>query len=359
MMTHSNPQTVDTQAPDVPETNRLTGDVPLAELQQRAGGLARELGQQYAFSGLEWRTHWADMIQTALLAFLENGDQPLAYAYACARTALKNYGWVHVRGLNGGWKSLAARDYTLVDTADSIDVDENGNDNLVWRLQRARPWDMAPRPVEWAVLDREAGPPPEVADLFRDLLVILVGMSSDRWYPEQMYRGALILALRLTDHLWEEVSTAVGDLEWDSLVSIYQEYRHDFLLPFAEMSLMGREVIRLRGEMRVQWFESLSEGWLKLAQRKIVVFPHGIYTITYRHDRRRPGKMVAALQKGRRVNGRICSRQVHLGPAGQLTKEKLWDRSLALERKLASFLEEATGNLGRINESRQVMFGVI
>jgi hypothetical protein len=218
---------------------------------------------------------------------------------------------------------------------------------------------MVPRPVEWAVVSREDGPPPEVADLFRDLLIILVGMSSERWYPEQMYRGVLILAMKLTGHLWEEVSTAVGDLEWDSLVKIYQEYRHDFLLPFAELSLMGREVIRLRGEMRVQWFETLSEGWLKLAQRKIVVFPHGIYTITYRQDRRRPGKMVAALQKGRRVNGRICSRQVHLGPAGSLTKEKLWERSLELERKLAGFLAEATGNLGRINESRQVMFGVI
>ncbi len=40
--------------------------------------------------------------------------------------------------------------------------------------------------------------------------------------------------------------------------------------------------IWLPGEMRVQWFETLSEGWLKLAQRKIVVFPYGIYTITYR-----------------------------------------------------------------------------
>ncbi|MBK7919027.1 MAG: hypothetical protein IPJ94_22740 [Chloroflexi bacterium] len=59
------------------------------------------------------------------------------------------------------------------------------------------------------------------------------------------------------------------------------------------------------------------------------------------------------------AHGRICSRQVHLGPAGSLTKEKLWEKSLALERKLAGFLAEATGNLGRINESRQVMFGVI
>jgi len=84
------------------------------------------------------------------------------------------------------------------------------------------------------------------------------------------------------------VSTAVGDPEWDSLVSMYQEYRHDYLLPFAELSASGREFTRLRGEMRMQWFEALSEGWLKLAQRKIVVFHHGIYTITYRQDRRRP-----------------------------------------------------------------------
>lgn len=48
-----------------------------------------------------------------------------------------------------------------------------------------------------------------------------------------------------------------------------------------------------------------------------------------------------------------------LGPAQSLTKEKLWAKSLELERQLAGFLEEATGNLGRINESRQVMFGVI
>jgi hypothetical protein len=56
--------------------------------------------------------------------------------------------------------------------------------------------------------------------------------------------------------------------------------------------------------------------------------------------------MVAALQKGRRVNGRICSRQVHLGPAGQLTKEKLWERSLELERKLAGFPGGGDGQPG-------------
>jgi hypothetical protein len=375
MNTDSNAQTIEAQELDIlgagqtavptfelpagEEAVRLTGEAPLSELQGRAGALAREFGRQYQFNPAEWRVHYQDMVQTALLAFLENGERPLPYAYVCAQTALKNYAWVHVRGLNGGWKSLAARHYTLIDTADSLDADDEGEDNLTWRLPDRRSYDLVPRPVEWAVLRREDGPPPETADLFRDLLVTLVGMSSERWYPEQMYRGALILALRLTGHIWEEISTAVGDLEWESLVNIYQEYRQRYLLPFAALAPLGREVIRLRGELRVQWFESLSEDWLQQARRKIVVFPHGIYTITYKQDKRRSSEMLAALQKGRRVGGRIVTRQVHLGPAESLTKEKLWAKSLELERRLAGFLEEATGNLGRINESRQVMFGVV
>jgi len=337
----------------------ITGDVPLAELQRRAGALARELGQQYQFNGREWQVHWDDMRQTALLAFLENQHNLLSYAYVCARTALKDYAWVHVRGLNGGWKSLVARNYTLIDTADSIDMDENGEDNLTWRLPPLRSHDLVPRPVEWAVQRREAESPPDTTDLFRDLLIILVGMSSERWYPEQMYRGALVVAMRLTGYTWADVSAAVGELERASLVNIYQEYKQKYLLPFTALAPLGQETIKLRGEMRVQWFETLREGWLQRPQRKIVVLPHGIYTLTYKQDKRRSAEMLASLQKGRRVNGRIRTRQVYLGPAQAVTKELLWEKSLVLERRLVVFLEEATGNLGRINQSRQAMFGVI
>ena len=192
-----------------------------------------------------------------------------------------------------------------------------------------------------------------MADLFRHLLTLLVGMSRERWYPEQMYRAALILALRLTQHPWEEIMAAVGDLAWNEVVAVYLEYRQDYLRPFLELSPLGQETVLLRGQLRVQWFETVSEGWLRQVQRKIVVLPHGIYTITYRRNRH--GSMDAAIQKGRRVEGKVVTRAVHLGRAAALTKEKLWERSLALERKLAGFLEEATGNLGSINESRQVM----
>jgi hypothetical protein len=344
-----------------PSQSPLTSDLPLDELQRRAGGLARELGRQYQFDRRQWQVHWEDMKQTALLAFLEQGDRPLVFAYTCARNALKTYAWVHIRGLNGGWKSLAARHYTLVDTADSLDLDEAGDDNLAWRLPEGRRRDLVPRPVEWAVQRREADPPADTADLFRELLTILVGTSSQRWYPEQMYRGALIVAMRLTGHTWEDVAAAVGDLEWESLVNIYQEYRIKYLLPFARLSPLAQAAIQMLGELRLQWFEELRPNWLRRPERKIVVFPHGIYTITYKQDKRRgrDSEMVANLQKGRRVNGRIRTKMVYLGPASAVTKELLWEKSLLLEKRLAGFLEEATGNLGRINQSRQVMFGVI
>jgi hypothetical protein len=362
---------------DKPTDSPRTADLPLDELQRRAGGLARELGRQYQFDRRQWQVHWEDMKQTALLAFLEHSDRPLVFAYTCARNALKTYAWVHIRGLNGGWKSLAARHYTLVDTADSLDpsllselalnamkgqaMDEAGDDNLAWRLPEGRRRDLVPRPVEWAVQRREASPPADTADLFRELLTILVGYSSQRWYPEQMYRGALIVAMRLTGYTWEDVAAAVGDLEWESLVNIYQEYRIKYLLPFARLAPLAQAATQMLGEMRLQWFETLRPDWLRRPERKIVVFPHGIYTITYKQDKRRgrDSEMVASLQKGRRVNGRIRTKQVYLGPASAVTKELLWDKSLLLEKRLAGFLADATGNLGRINQSRQVMFGVI
>ena len=125
------------------------------ELARCAGWLAREAGRQQGFIGRQWRAHWDDLHQTALLALLEQGDRPMGYAITAARNALRSYVWVHVKGLNGGWKSLASRSYTVIDTEESIDADEKGEDNLSWRLGPGRGRELVARPVEWAVVDRE------------------------------------------------------------------------------------------------------------------------------------------------------------------------------------------------------------
>ncbi len=90
------------------------------KLTRRAGALVREALANYSVNVRQ--THWEDMRQTAVIAFLEQADQPTGYAYAVARNALKNYIWVHIRGLNGGWKSLACIEngYTVLDLPDDV-----------------------------------------------------------------------------------------------------------------------------------------------------------------------------------------------------------------------------------------------
>jgi hypothetical protein len=72
----------------------------------------------------------------------------------------------------------------------------------------------------------------------------------------------------------------------------------------------------------------------------MVVFPHGIYTIIYKqrgkNAGKRAGQVEASLQKMRQVNGQKLLRAMHLGPVGELTKERLYEASFAVERKLAA-----------------------
>lgn len=348
MQIDSNPET--TTMANAP----LVRDLPLSELRGRAVGLARRLGQQFHFNAAAWQTHWDDLVQTALLAFLGCHDRPLSHAYTCAHTDLKNYAWVHIRGLNGGWKSLAAREYRLLDGLDEMD------ETLLAVSQSDHEREHAPRPVEWAVEMREAGGPPQAAALFRHILIILVGLNSANWYPERMYRAALILSLRATGHTWDDVLTAVGDLPWEQVRRVYDGYREEYLAAYTALHPLAQEVIKLRGEMRVRWFEEATADWLNRPMRKIVVFPHGICTLTYREDGRRPGQVRATMQKGRQVDGRQVMRSVNVGVVGALDREVLWQKSLELERKLAALTAETGAvSVGRIDASRGVMFGVI
>ncbi|MFZ1398472.1 MAG: hypothetical protein WAS33_16330 [Candidatus Promineifilaceae bacterium] len=46
--------------------------------------------------------------------------------------------------------------------------------------------------------------------------------------------------------------------------------------------------------------------------------------------------MEASLQKMRQVNGQKLLRAMHLGPVGEITKERLYETSFAVECKLAT-----------------------
>jgi hypothetical protein len=278
------------------------------------------------------------MRQTAVMAFLEYADHPAGYAYGVARIALKNYVWVHIRGLNGGWKSLACieKGYRVLDVGDEQD-DENSPNSLLDRLV-ARTYDNVPRPVEWAVQQKLAPPGITQEDALREVLYILAGMC-DNLYPEQLYRAALIFTLLGRDYTWEHVEERTG-LSNQEVFDIYWGWRKRHLNPFLELTPMHQEVIKLRGRMRITYFEELDSQFLNTAVRKMVVFPHGVYTIIYKRRGRNAGKRASqlegSLQKCRHINGRNCIRAVHLGKVGEITKERLYEASFIVERKIAA-----------------------
>jgi hypothetical protein len=313
-------------------------DWRLTELNRRAGALVRETLANW--SPQVKRAHWADMRQTAIVAFLEYGDRNTGYAYAAARTVLKNYVWVHIHGLNGGWKSLACiqNGYRVLDLTAGPDGEGEGAPQATLERLAARSWESVPRPVEWAVLRRLSPPGMTQAETLRQVLHILAGMSR-HFYPEQLYRAALIITLLARDYTWQHVAERTG-LSHEQVFDIYWGWRKRHLNPYLALTPLHQEIVKLCGRMRITFFEELDHAFLNTAVRKMVVFPHGVYTITYkrrgRNDGKRAGQVVASLQKGRRVNGRNRVRAVHLGKLGEVTKERLYEASFAVERKLAA-----------------------
>jgi hypothetical protein len=173
------------------------------------------------------------------------------------------------------------------------------------------------------------------AEMMRQVLYILAGMSGN-FYPEQMYRAALIITLQARGYVWEHIAQC-ADTAYDQALEIYFGWRKRHVLPYLALTPLHQEVVKIRGRLRVAYFEELDTAFLNTAVRKMIIFPHGIYTITYkrrgRGDGQRAGQLQASLQKGRQINGRNYVRAIHLGNLGDITKEGLRAASFAIERK--------------------------
>ena len=311
----------------------------LEELEARAGTLVNEA--LVGWSEEVKRAHWPDMKQTAMLTFLEHQDKPRPYAYAIAETALKNYKWVHIRGLNGGWKSLACRGLEVLEAPLVTEGDRfnSPQDILSWRGSRLWEWENVPRPVERQVmwrLDKDGTLTTEA--VCREILIILAGMSSCNWYPEQIYRAAVIMSMLMTRYTWEDVEAQM-EMDYTQVWDVWWHYRRTRLLPFMKLTPIHQELVKLCGCLRLCYFDELTPYALNQANRKMVVLPHGIYTIIYKRRARkrgqREGRLEGSLQKGARINGKPVVKAVSLGAVGAITKERLLTSAQTLERRMA------------------------
>ena len=136
---------------------------------------------------------------------------------------------------------------------------------------------------------RHLSPPGRTQEeTLREVLHILAGMSG-HFYPEQLYRAALIITMLARNYTWEHVEEQTG-LPFETVSDIYWGWRKRHLLPYLSLSPMHQTIIKLRGQMRITYFEEMDSQFLNTAVRKMVVFPHGIYTITYKRRSRNRGE---------------------------------------------------------------------
>ncbi|MCP4421871.1 MAG: hypothetical protein GY805_35100 [Chloroflexi bacterium] len=162
-------------------------------------------------------------------------------------------------------------------------------------------------------------------------------MSKTNWYPEQIYRAAHIIAMLVDGYTWEDVE-AYANKDYSEVWDIWCHYRRTRLSPYMALSPMHREIVKIRGQGRLAYYEELSPYSLNQPQRKMVVFPNGVYTITYKRRSCKTGKgagqLEGSLQKSRSINGCSVMRAVSLGRVGDITKERLLASSRQLKRKL-------------------------
>ena len=277
-----------------------------------------------------------DMMQEALSwlyrhVYVDSYDE--AYAYVAAKTRLIGYVFVNIRGGGNGHQWELSKQYRIDDNLTEPEyIDEDGQGERVFRLPAAL---YKRRPVEEMVEAREAQPS-EAERWFqfeREIGRILAVMRGSQWHPNSLRRAALALCESAKGTSNYNIACKL-DLDWHTTTAILIHYRQH-LEAFLEMSPMLQGIVRAEGELRLRWWDEVTEAALNSGQKFIVILPFGAFTVGYYHSAGK-GKHLGRIQVGRRIRGKVVNRSVQLGEVGRITKERLWECAQRLQGKLAT-----------------------
>ena len=312
-------------------------------LNRKAYILVQSVMRHMWMDASERRLFREDMTQEALshlyeLRFIQG--HPEAYAYTATRTKLIGYVFVNIRGGGNGHQWELSKQYQIDDNLTEPEYhEEDSYGQLTPRLPMTI---YARRPTEDALVlhEGEAASDARWERFERETARILAVMRGKQWHPNSLRRAAKALCESVKGTSNYNIAQML-DVEWLAATQIIIHYREQ-LEAFLAHSPLIQGLIRAEGELRLQWWEEVSEAALNSGQRFIVILPHGAFTVSYYHSKGK-GKQLCRIQVGRRINGKVQNRSVQLGEVGHITKEKLWDKSLALQEKLAE-LEEAVAS---------------
>ncbi|MFZ1398252.1 MAG: hypothetical protein WAS33_15210, partial [Candidatus Promineifilaceae bacterium] len=276
-----------------------------------------------------------DMTQEALshlyeLRFIQG--HPEAYAYTATRTKLIGYVFVNIRGGGNGHQWELSKQYQIADNLIEPEYhEEDSYGQLTPRLPMAI---YARRPTEEALVLHEGAAASDArwASFEREIARILAVMRGQQWHPNSLRRAATALCESVKGTSNYNIAQML-DVDWITATQIIIHYR-EYLEAFLAQSPLIQGLIRAEGTLRLKWWEEVSETALNSGQRFIVILPHGAFTVSY-YQSASKGKQLGRIQVGRRIDGKVQNRSVQLGEVGYITRQRLWDKSLELQAKLA------------------------
>ncbi len=333
--------------PGQPAVMDLPSDT-LTWLNRKAYILVQSVMRHMHMDASERHIFREDMTQEALshlydLTFLQG--QTEAYAYTAARTRLIGYVFVNIRGGGSGHQWELSKQYQVEDNL--IEPEYHEEDSSGGTKPRLPVTIYARRPTEDALVLHEGSAATEARweSFEKEIARILAVMRGQQWHPNSLRRAAKALCESVKGTSNYNIAQLL-EVDWHTATQIILHYREQ-LVEFLAQSPLVQGLIRAEGELRLQWWEEVSETALNSGQRFIVILPHGAFTVSYYHSASK-GKHFGRIQVGRRIAGKIQNRSVQLGEVGQITKQRLWDKSLELQEKLAE-LEAAAEAANDVN----------
>lgn len=310
-------------------------EVDLDWLSETANTLVGNVMRHMHMDGTERSIYRDDLHQEALtqlydLKCLQGYNN--SYAYVAARTRLIGYVFVNIRGGGHGHQWELSKQYkTLDNLAEAGEYAEPDSPHAQTRLPMSI---YARRPTEDALLLKEARDEDEAIweQFEREIARILAVMRGSQWHPNSLRRAAKALCESVKGTSNYNIAQLLN-LEWMTTTQIIIHYRQ-YVEVFLALAPIMQGMVRAEGELRLCWWDEVTEAALNSGQRFIVIMPHGAFTVGY-YTSKSKGKQLCRIQIGRRIAGKVVNRSVQVGEVGRLTLDKLWQDSHRVQHKLA------------------------
>ncbi|MCA9925723.1 MAG: hypothetical protein KC421_25300 [Anaerolineales bacterium] len=307
--------------------------IDMAELERTALGLVQEVIRRTRLSGADSRIFRLDMVQEALsrlFEFVVVKGHDWQYAYGAARHYLYRFVTEIINWRQAGFALQASRKYQVYDNL-TEPGDHDGDDEryqgtrLPMRLYDRRPTEDA------VILGEKRAEQAQLWTAFeREAVRILAAMRTQQ-HPSSLQRAAAILCESAKGVSRAGIALKLN-MDKEIIDGVLKHYR-ERVQEYLEQSPVMQGLIRAEGQLRVLWWDEVTEKVINTGQKFVVIYPHGAFAI---HFKKANGRLYGKVVAAKSVNGRFKCREVSIGRVGHITPDSLFKGTRTLQIRMSA-----------------------